>query len=156
MNKYANFSCKDLEQEETSLAFESFSHETALELGQFALSIIKDAPIAMEVRKGNHLVFKASMKGTSQDNGWWLNRKFKAADRFGHSSLWVKKKFQEMGQDFEVDSGLDQDLYAAHGGVVPIILSGTGMVGGIGISGLPDLEDHRYAVEILEKYKKNN
>lgn len=154
MNKYENISTKELEQEEAGLAFNSFSHETALELGQFSLSIIQNAPIAMEVRKGNHLVFKASLPGTSQDNDWWLNRKFKAADRFGHSSLWVKKKFKEMGQDFEMDSGLDQDLYAAHGGVVPIFVKGTGMVGGIGISGLPDVEDHRYAVEILEKFLK--
>lgn len=153
MSKYENISTKELELEETALTFSNLSHETALELGQFAISIIQGAPIAMEVRKGNHLVFKASMPGTSQDNDWWLNRKFKAADRFGHSSLWVKKKFQELGQDFEIDSGLDQDLYAAHGGVVPIMVAGTGMVGGIGISGLPDVEDHRYAVEILEKFK---
>lgn len=153
MNKYQDFSTKQLEEEETSLSFDSFSHQEALALGQFAISIIEHAPIAMEVRKGNHLVFKASMAGTSQDNDWWLNRKFKAADRFGHSSLWVKKKFLEMGQDFEIDSGLSRDLYAAHGGVVPIIVKGTGMVGGIGISGLPDVEDHRYAVEILDKFK---
>lgn len=153
MNKYENFTAKELAAEEVALALDSFSHEQALALGQMALTVIADAAVAMEVRKGNQLVFKASMLGTSQDNDWWLNRKFKAADRFGHSSLWVKKKFQEMGQDFEIDSGLDQDLYAAHGGVVPIIVKGTGMVGGIGISGLPDLEDHRYAVEIIDKFK---
>ncbi len=152
MSKYQNISTKELEAEEASLTFKSFSHEQALALGQFAIEIIKDHPIAMEVRKGNHLIFKASMAGTSQDNDWWLNRKFKAADRFGHSSLWVKRKFIEMGQDFEIDSGLDQDLYAAHGGVVPIIVAGTGMVGGIGISGLPDWQDHTYGVEILQKY----
>lgn len=152
MNKYKDFGTKELAAEEQDLAFNSFSHEQALALGQFAAEYIAAMPIAMEIRKGNHLVFKASMLGTSQDNDWWLNRKFKAADRFGHSSLWVKKKFHEMGQDFEIDSGLDQDLYAAHGGVVPIIVKGTGVVGGIGISGLPDLEDHRYAVEILEKF----
>lgn len=152
MNKYQNFTTQDLELEEQSLVFDSFSHEQALALGQAAVESIKGLPIAMEVRKGNHLIFKASMPGTSQDNDWWLNRKFKAADRFGHSSLWVKKKFLEMDQDFEIDSGLDQDLYAAHGGVVPIIVKGTGMVGGIGISGLPDVEDHRVAVEILQKF----
>ncbi len=116
MNKYENFTAKELAAEEVALALDSFSHEQALALGQMALTVIADAAVAMEVRKGNQLVFKASMPGTSQDNDWWLNRKFKAADRFGHSSLWVKKKFQEMGQDFEIDSGLDQDLYAAHGG----------------------------------------
>lgn len=152
MNKYQNFTSQELEQEENSLVLESFSHQQALALGQVGIEVIKDAPIAMEVRKGNHLIFKASMPGTSQDNDWWLNRKFKAADRFGHGSLWVKKKFLEMNQDFEVDSGLDQDLYAAHGGVVPVIVKGTGIVGGIGISGLPDVEDHRVAVEILQKF----
>lgn len=152
MNKYQNHTTKDLESEENSLTFESFTHEEALQLGQLAINLIKDRPIAMEVRKGNHLIFKASMPGTSQDNDWWLNRKFRAADRFGHSSLWVKKKFHEMDQDFEIDSGLDQDLYAAHGGVVPIIVKGVGMVGGIGISGLPDWEDHTYAVEILTQF----
>jgi uncharacterized protein (UPF0303 family) len=154
LNKYQDHTTKDLESEENSLAFSTFTHEDALHLGQFAISVIKDRPIAMEVRKGNHLIFKASMPGTSQDNDWWLNRKFRAADRFGHSSLWVKKKFIEMGQDFEIDSGLDQDLYAAHGGVVPIIVKGVGMVGGIGISGLPDWEDHTYAVEVLNQFLK--
>ena len=41
-------------------------------------------------------------------------------------------------------------MYAAHGGAFPILLRGTGCIGTVAVSGLPQLEDHRLVVEALE------
>ena len=41
-------------------------------------------------------------------------------------------------------------MYAAHGGAFPILLRGTGCIGTVAVSGLPQLEDHRLVVEVLE------
>ena len=39
--------------------------------------------------------------------------------------------------------------YAAHGGSVPIIVKGTGCVGAVTVSGLPQRDDHRVVVEAM-------
>ena len=39
--------------------------------------------------------------------------------------------------------------YAPHGGSFPILLQGTGCVGAVTVSGLPQRDDHRYVVEAL-------
>jgi uncharacterized protein (UPF0303 family) len=39
--------------------------------------------------------------------------------------------------------------YSLHGGAVPIVLRGTGLVGALAVSGLDQEEDHRMAAEAL-------
>jgi len=50
--------------------------------------------------------------------------------------------------------GLDSKDYAAHGGCFPILLEGTGCVGTITVSGLPQRQDHALVVAVLQKYLK--
>jgi uncharacterized protein (UPF0303 family) len=45
--------------------------------------------------------------------------------------------------------GLEERDYAAHGGCFPLILRGTGCVGTIAVSGLPQREDHELIVAVL-------
>ena len=47
---------------------------------------------------------------------------------------------------------LDTRDYAHHGGSFPIFLKGTGCVGTITVSGLPQREDHCLVVEIVAAY----
>ena len=42
--------------------------------------------------------------------------------------------------------------FAAHGGAFPILLRGTGCIGTVAVSGLPQLEDHRLVVETLKAF----
>ena len=42
-------------------------------------------------------------------------------------------------------------MFAAHGGAFPILVRGTGCIGTVAVSGLPQLEDHRLVVETLEQ-----
>ena len=72
--------------------------------------------------------------------------------RFGHCSLWVGQTARDRGQSAYEVFALDPATYAAHGGAFPILVRGTGCVGTVAVSGLPQLEDHRVVVEVLEAF----
>lgn len=56
------------------------------------------------------------------------------------------------GRTFEEPSRLDPDRFAAHGGAFPVRLRGTGVVGVVAVSGLPQADDHALVVEGLERF----
>jgi uncharacterized protein (UPF0303 family) len=68
--------------------------------------------------------------------------------------MYVRVSFEEKNQSFEEDSGLDNELYAAHGGGFPITVSGSGMVGVALVSGLPQVEDHKMIIQGLTNFKQ--
>ncbi|MET0302587.1 MAG: heme-binding protein [Microbacteriaceae bacterium] len=43
-------------------------------------------------------------------------------------------------------------MVAANGGVFPITVTGVGVVGAVGISGLPQVEDHAFVVDQLRAF----
>jgi uncharacterized protein (UPF0303 family) len=47
---------------------------------------------------------------------------------------------------------LDTSEYAAHGGAFPVLVRGTGCVGTVAVSGLPEVEDHKLLVATLEAF----
>jgi len=49
-------------------------------------------------------------------------------------------------------TGLDLRDYSTHGGCFPVFLTGTGCVGTITVSGLPQREDHELVVSVLQQY----
>jgi uncharacterized protein (UPF0303 family) len=73
-------------------------------------------------------------------------------DRYGRSSLRVGEEFRAQGGSFDTDSRLDPHLFAAHGGAFPILLRGTGCIGTVAVSGLPQLQDHQFVVETLDSF----
>jgi uncharacterized protein (UPF0303 family) len=108
--------------------------------------------VTISVRRGDQRLFHAALPGTSADNDAWIDRKTRVVDRYGHSSYFVGTRFRAAGSTFEESSRLDPDLYAAHGGVFPVIVEGVGPVGTVGISGLPQVDDHAFVVEQLESF----
>ena len=72
--------------------------------------------------------------------------------RYGQASLAVGESFRDLGRDFDPDSRLDPDEFAAHGGVVPLKLRGGTVIGAVGVSGLPQLEDHAFVVRHLRAF----
>lgn len=142
----------ELEDQERRLVFDAFDEQTAWTVG-VALrdaGLASGLPIAISIRRNGQELFHAALPGASADNDGWLARKSAVVDRYGQSSLRVGETFRVRGGSFDQDSRLDIATYAAHGGAFPILIRGTGCVGTIAVSGLPQLEDHKLVVETLE------
>jgi uncharacterized protein (UPF0303 family) len=140
--------------EEDRLVFSHFDHDTAWQLGSRlrAGALEGHLPVAISIRRNGQCLFHAALPGSSADNDAWLLRKAAVAERYGHSSYYVGCKFRADGRDFDVDSRLDVGTYAAHGGAFPVILNGSGCIGTVAVSGLPQVDDHRFVVTHLEAF----
>ncbi len=140
--------------EEDRLVFTSFDHATAWELGSRLRADAVEAhlPIAISIRRSGQCLFHAALPGSSADNDGWLLRKAAVVERYGHSSYYVGCKFRADGRDFDADSRLDVATFAAHGGAFPIILGVSGCIGTVAVSGLPQVDDHRFVVAELERF----
>jgi uncharacterized protein (UPF0303 family) len=142
----------ELEAQESRLVFDRFDEHTAWQVG-IALreaGLAAQLPIAISIRRNGQELFHAALPGASADNDGWLARKSAVVDRYGRSSLRVGEEFRVRSESFDHDSRLDVSVFAAHGGAFPILVRGTGCIGSIAVSGLPQLEDHRLVVETLE------
>ncbi|MEV5720658.1 heme-degrading domain-containing protein [Amycolatopsis mediterranei] len=143
-----------LAEQEERLQFTKFDNETALALGQQLLTAARDRglPVTISIRRNGQRLFHAALPGTAADNDAWIDRKSRVVDRYGHSSFFIGTQFRAKGGSFEEHSRLDLDLYAAHGGVFPVLVRGVGPVGTVGVSGLPQADDHAFVVEQLELF----
>ncbi|MEO6605880.1 MAG: heme-degrading domain-containing protein [Aeromicrobium sp.] len=141
----------ELVRQEKDLVFDSFDELQAWEVG-VALrdsGLAAGLPIAISIRRNGQELFHAALPGASADNDGWLARKSAVVDRYGQSSLRVGETFRVRGGSFDTDSRLDTAVYAAHGGAFPILIKGTGCVGSIAVSGLPQLEDHELVIDTI-------
>jgi uncharacterized protein (UPF0303 family) len=143
-----------LVEQESRLVFDHFDESTAWALG-VALreaALAAALPVAISIRRNGQRLFHAALPGSSADNDGWLERKSAVVDRYGRSSLRVGEQFRVDGKSFDADARLPLTEYAAHGGAFPILVRGTGCVGTVAVSGLPQVEDHRLVVETLEAF----
>ena len=142
----------ELEAQESRLVFDGFDESTAWDLGVRLrdAALAAGLPVAISIQRNGQRLFHAALPGASADNDGWLARKSAVVDRYGRSSLRVGEQFRVAGKSFDEDSRLDPSLFAAHGGAFPILVRGTGCIGSVAVSGLPQLEDHRLVVEVLE------
>jgi uncharacterized protein (UPF0303 family) len=141
--------------DEERLVFSSFDHEAAWLLGtqMRSAALVADLPVAMAIRLHGQRLFHAALPGSSANNDLWLARKCAVVDLFGHSSYYVGCLTRAEGkEDFNDAHRLDPAAYAAHGGAFPIVIRGTGCVGTVAVSGLPQVDDHRFVVEQLGKF----
>jgi uncharacterized protein (UPF0303 family) len=145
---------KLLLQEEQELQFTSFNEETAWKLGsQMVERSTKDGlPIAIDITLGTRQLFHSSLRGAATDNDEWVKRKVRLVYRFGHSSFYVGQELKSRGKSIEEAYLLPESEYAPHGGCFPVIVKGTGMVGTVTVSGLPQEEDHKLVVQSIRKY----
>ncbi|MET8994645.1 heme-degrading domain-containing protein [Amycolatopsis sp. NPDC004169] len=143
-----------LAEQEERLQFTKFDNETALALGRQMLDAAQERglPVTISIRRNGQRLFHAALPGTSADNDAWIDRKSRVVDRYGHSSFLIGTQFRAKGGSFEEHSRLDLDQYAAHGGVFPVLVRGVGPVGTVGVSGLPQADDHAFVVEQLELF----
>ena len=141
-------------QEERGLQFTSFNETTAWQIGSQIVehAMRENLPITIDIRRGEHQLFHASMPGTAVDNDEWVKRKVRLVNRFGHSSFYMGQMLKSKGKNIEESYLIPESDYAAHGGCFPIIVKGTGMVGTITVSGLPQEEDHKLVVQSIRAF----
>lgn len=149
------FTSSELARQDEELTLESFSLDDALDLGSLALSLARERsmPVAIEVWRGDRVAFRAALPGSTADNDSWLERKFRVSRRFELATMAVRVLYEEQGRSFNEATMLPVADYAAHGGSVPIRVRGSGMVGLFGVSGLPQVEDHAFLVEVIRELK---
>ena len=145
---------KQLLSEEQELQFTSFNESTAWQLGcQMVDHAMRDnLPITIDITRGQQQLFHYSMPGTATDNDEWVKRKVRLVNRFGHSSFYMGQLLKHKGKTIEQSYLIPESEFAAHGGCFPIIVKGTGMVGTITVSGLPQEEDHKLVVESIRAF----
>lgn len=140
--------------EESELVFERFTLDDAWELGgRLRMTAAeRGLPIAVAIWFGPQRVFHTALPGASADNDGWLDRKHRVVERYGRSSFLIGEAFRANGEDFDTHARLDPGEYAAHGGVVPLRVTGGTVIGAVGVSGLPQEDDHDLVVEHLRAY----
>ncbi|EST25574.1 heme-degrading domain-containing protein [Streptomyces roseochromogenus] len=147
-------SVEELEAQERRLVFRQFTYDDAWALGSLLAGLARErqAPVAIDIHRAGQQLFHAALPGSTPDNDAWIARKRRVVERYGASSYLVGARFRAKGSTFEDSSRLDPDTYAAHGGSFPIRVENVGVIGAVTVSGLPQLQDHRFVVEALEQF----
>ena len=147
------FTSKGLLDEEKILKLTSLTNTDAIEIGEIANTLGKQrkVPIAIEVRIGDWIVFHASLEGSKPKNDWWINRKVAVVMLKQHSTMYERVSAEERGVDWHKENNLQDETHAIHGGALPLITD-EGFMGILIISGLPQVEDHLFAVEVLTEF----
>ncbi|MCL2465425.1 MAG: heme-degrading domain-containing protein [Micrococcales bacterium] len=145
--------------QEERLQFEHFDFDVAWALGCFMVELARSRSlgVAIAIRRNGQRLFHAALPGATADNDEWIERKSRVVDRFAHSSRYMGALMESpennaAGVTFEQNFRLDPLRFAAHGGAFPVIVRGSGMIGTVTVSGLPQLEDHAFIVEALGRF----
>ena len=147
------FTGKGLLKEEKILKLSSLTNTDAIEIGEIATTLgnQRKVPIAIQVRIGDWIVFHASLEGSKPENDRWINRKVAVVMLKQHSTMYERVSAEERGVDWHKDNNVQDETHAIHGGALPLITD-EGFRGILSISGLPQVEDHLFAVEVLTEF----
>lgn len=145
---------RDLERiarQEARLVFARFGADTAWTLGTQLRSMAEagGTGVAILVRIARRDVFACTMPGATPANADWARRKCNTVELLARSSYGATLAPLRDGQTIADRMGLDLRDYAFAGGGFPIAVEGTGMIGAVAVSALPQREDHAMVVAAL-------
>ncbi|MGA0543001.1 heme-degrading domain-containing protein [Neotabrizicola sp. VNH66] len=145
---------EDLAAEYETLVLPRFDEWAALTLGFGLVETARaaGAPVVIDIRTADRVLFHVALPGATPLNDLWVARKAATALLFQKPSLLVGVEHRAKGGTL-ADHGLSLATHADHGGAVPVRVAGTGVVACVTVSGLPQVEDHRMAVEGLRSLK---
>ncbi len=145
---------KLLLQEEQEIQFDKFNENIAWKIGCLLVehSVRDSLPVTIDITRGEHQLFHASLKGTSSDNDEWIKRKVRLVYRLGHSSYYIGQLLKSKGKSIEEAYLIPESLYAPHGGCFPVIVKDIGLIGTITVSGLAQEEDHKLVVQAMREF----
>lgn len=146
-------------RQERELQWTSFNEEDAWQLGSTLreLAVERKLAIVIDIRRfaphlGNQAgppLFYAALPGTSPANAEWARRKANLVARLHRSSYAIGLGLKQKNMTLQERQALPESDYASHGGSFPITLAGTGVIGSVTVSGLPQRDDHELVVEAL-------
>jgi uncharacterized protein (UPF0303 family) len=141
-------------RQEQELRFAGFSEEDAWTLGSLMrkAAVERNLPFVIDIRIGNRPLFFTALPGSTPENPDWVRRKVNTVYRFHKSSYRVGREYQLQKKPFDATRGMDPMDYASAGGGFPIHLKGTGVVGAVTVSGVPQRQDHEFVVEMLCRF----
>jgi uncharacterized protein (UPF0303 family) len=147
------FTTYQLLAEESLLKLSTLSNKEAIEIGEIATDLGRERklPIAIEVRISDWIIYHASLEGSKPENDWWIRRKAAVVNLKQHSTMYERVSAEERGVDWHSENNLPDETHAIHGGAIPLITN-EGFKGILIISGLPQVEDHLFAVEVLTEF----
>ncbi len=139
--------------QERRLQFTIFDARTAWKVGLAlkAAGEARSAPIAVDIQLWSMPLLSFALPGAAPENFDWVRRKRNAVKHFHRASYAIGRALARDGKTLRDIGDLPERDYAVHGGAFPILLKGTGCVGAVTISGLPQREDHEMVVAALAK-----
>lgn len=142
-----------IEAEMKELQFPRFTKDDSLNLGLLLVELGKSRklPIAIDITKGDQVLFHVALDGATPDNEHWIRAKQRTAARYEVPSLLVGLRGRLGGGRIEHQGWYDESTYAAHGGCFPVYVAGVGAVATVAVSGLPQQRDHDLVVEALRE-----
>ncbi len=140
-------------QAEPLLDLPALSKDDAVDLGLVAVALVRERglDLAVRVELYGETVFLAKTGTTDTGHEAWLAAKARVVHRFGEASLLVRRRHEEAGTPFEERDDVDHDQLKAHGGSVPLRVSGE-VVGTLTTSGEPDVVDHAASAEAVRRF----
>lgn len=143
-----------LVKQESMLTLPGFTPDIAWQIGTTIrdLAIARKVSLVVDVHSfgaPHQQLFYCALAGTTPDNQRWVARKIATVARFHRSSYHIGRLLEQTGLTFNARYNLPEVDYATHGGCFPINVAGTGVVGAVTVSGLPQREDHNLVVEAL-------
>jgi uncharacterized protein (UPF0303 family) len=133
-----------LSQQENLLMFSAFDADTAWRIGcslRGAL-LARSAGGSVEIELGGQLLFACATLGAKPSQADWIRRKRNTVHRFCRSSYAVGRMLERDAETLASAHKLSETDFAAHGGGFPIVVPGSGCVGSVVLSGLPQRDDH--------------
>jgi uncharacterized protein (UPF0303 family) len=142
-----------LEAQEAALLFPSFDANTAWRLGSLMRDMLlaRHAGGTVEIELAGQVLFACATPGATPGQADWIRRKRNTVRRFAHSSYWVGRTLERDGETLQSRHGLELRDFAAHGGGFPLNLQGSGCIGSIILSGLPQRDDHILVVTAISQ-----
>lgn len=140
-----------LKRQEEALRFDAFSDEDAWMLGSLMRerAAAKGLPLVIDIRVAGRPLFYTALPGTTPDNPDWVRRKINVVMRYHMSSYRKGRELAASGAALDEGRGVSPLDMAPHGGCFPIHVKGTGIVGTVTVSGIPQRQDHGFVVACL-------
>lgn len=151
METTGGFTSVQLLEHEASSAFEHLDLAKALQIGKCGVGLAKsrDYPVTIVIELDGTEVFRETVSGDGAEHAGWIVRKSNVVNMTHHSTMYERVRSEEEDSDWHAVHGVVDETHAIHGGGFPLITTDGYFRGVFLVSGLPQVEDHLFALEVL-------